>query len=103
MTLAIKSLSLFELICDYPYIKLVMNKKIEKMVVAYNKYAIKHGYPDSTIQVDYVKKEVIGTFTPRHENTYHGFWGYIKNVIIAGHNGSLRADYDRIVEELKKL
>ncbi|WP_256387555.1 hypothetical protein [Prevotella sp. P3-122] len=28
---------------------------------------------------------------------------YIKNVIIAGHNGSLRADYDRIVEELKKL
>lgn len=80
-----------------------MNKKIEKMVVAYNKYAIKHGYPDSTIQVDYVKKEVIGTFTPRDENTYHGFWGYIKNVIIAGHNGSLRADYDRIVEELKKL
>ena len=40
-----------------------MNKKIEKMVAAYNKYAIKHGYPDSTIQVDYVKKEVIGTFT----------------------------------------
>ena len=73
------------------------------MVAAYNKYAIKHGYPDSTIQVDYARKEVIGTFTPRDENTYHSFWGYIKTAIIAGHNGSLRADYDRIVEELKKL
>ena len=50
-----------------------MNKKIEKMVAAYNKYAIKHGYPDSTIQVDYARKEVIGTFTPRDENTNHGF------------------------------
>lgn len=80
-----------------------MNKKIEKMVTAYNKYAIKHGYPDSTIQVDYVKKEVIGSFVPRDENTYHGCWGFFMNAIIAGHNGSLRADYNRIVEELKTL
>ena len=40
-----------------------MNKKIEKMVSAYNKYAIKHGYQNSVIQVDYENKKVIGTFS----------------------------------------
>ena len=78
-----------------------MNKKIEKMVSAYNKYTIKHGYQNSVIQVDYENKKVIGTFCPRDENTYHGFWGWLKNAVIAGHNASLQADYNKIVRAIK--
>lgn len=75
-------------------------KKIEKMVTAYNKYASKHGY--STIKVDYTKNEIIGTFIPKNDNVHKGFWGYFKNLIIAGHNASLQADYNEIVDTLKK-
>ena len=78
-------------------------EKIEKMLAAYNKYALKHGYPTSTVEVDYEKKEVIGTFTPRDENTYSGFKGFFKNMMIAGHNGSLAEDYKNIVKAVKKL
>ena len=81
-----------------------MNKeKIEKMVDAYNKYAIKHGYDDSTIEVDYEKKEIHGQFVPKDTNTHKGFFGTFKNANIAGHNESLRADFGRIVEALNEL
>lgn len=76
-------------------------RKIEKMVASYNRYAIKHGYSHATIEVDYEKKEVKGIFIPRDEDTYSGFFGFFRNLMIAGHNGSLQADYDRIVRELE--
>lgn len=76
-------------------------KKIEKMVKAYNDYAKKRNY--DVIKVDYENKKVIGDFTPKNENSYSGFFGYFKNVMIAGHNASLKADLEKIKEELNKL
>lgn len=76
-------------------------KKIEKMVADYNKYATKHGYP--TIILDVENKKIIGEFVPRDENEHKGFFGVFKNAIIAGHNASMKADYVKIVEEIKKV
>ncbi len=76
-------------------------RKLEKMVKAYNKYATKHGY--STIEVDYENKKVIGEFTPRSDEGYNGFVGFLKKVNIAGHNESMRCDYQRIVKRLEEL
>ncbi len=76
-------------------------KKIEKMVKAYNKYATKHGYP--TIEIDFDNKKIIGEYVPRSTEGYSGFFGYLKAVNTAGHNESMRCDYQRIVEELSKL
>ena len=78
-------------------------KEIEKMVRAYNRYAVRHGYPTSVIEVDYEKRQVIGTFTPRDENACTGFAGFVRNAVTAGHNASLQADYNRIVEAVKSL
>lgn len=76
-------------------------KKIEKMVADYNKYATKHGYP--TIMLDIENKKIIGEYVPRDENEHSGFFGIFKNAIIAGHNASMKADYAKIVEEIKKV
>lgn len=78
-------------------------KKIERMVKAYNRYAVRHGYPTSVIEVDYENRRVTGTFTPRDENAFSGFIGFFRNAITAGHNASLKADYERIVEAVKCL
>ncbi len=71
------------------------------MVASYNNYATRHGY--STIQIDYDNLQLIGQFTPRDENTHKGFIGYLKNVLIAGHNGYLQADYNKIVKRLEEI
>ena len=76
-------------------------KKIEKMVKAYNKYAMKHGY--QTIEVDYVNKKVIGEFVPKDTKCYSGFIGFFKAIDTAGHNESMKSDYQRIVDELSKI
>lgn len=78
-------------------------KKIERMVKVYNRYAVRHGYPTSVIEVDYENRKVIGTFTPRDENAFSGFIGFFRNAMTAGHNASLKADYERIVEAVKCL
>lgn len=75
-------------------------KKIDKMVDAYNKCALKHGYP--TIKVDYEKRVIIGEFVPKDENQHKGFIGYFKNLNTTGWNASLSADYKRIEKELAK-
>ena len=80
-----------------------MKAKIEQMVAAYNKYATKHGYEDSTVEIDYENRKIIGTFTPKDVNAHSGFSGFFKNAATAGHNESLRADYERIAEALKEL
>lgn len=76
-------------------------KKIEKMVAAYNRYAAKHGF--STISVDYANCKIIGEFTPKNEDQFSGFWGFFKNMNIAGQNGYLKGDYEKIEKALKKL
>lgn len=78
-------------------------KKIERMVKAYNRYAVRHAYPASVIEVDYENKKVIGKFTPRDENACTGFIGFFRNAMTTGHNASLKADYERIVEAVKCL
>lgn len=75
-------------------------KKIEKMVDAYNKCALKHGYP--TIKVDYEKREIIGEFVPKDEYQYKGFIGFFKNCRTAAWNGSMSEDYKKIEKKLKK-
>lgn len=78
-----------------------MNKvKIEKMVSAYNNFAVKHDYPN--ISVDYEDKKIIGEFVPKDDNKYNGIIGFFKNANIAGNNASLKADYNKIKKELKK-
>lgn len=74
-------------------------KKIEKMVASYNKYAAAHGH--STISIDWEKRQIVGAFTPRDEHEHTGFVGFFKNMMTAGHNESLRADFAKIEKALK--
>ena len=52
---------------------------------------------------DIENKKIIGEYVPRDENEHGGFFGIFKNAVIAGHNASMKADYAKIVEEIKKV
>lgn len=73
-------------------------KTLDEMIEAYNKYAMKHNYDT----IAFVNGELIGEFTPKDEHVYSGFIGFFKNLITVYHNGYLKGEYDKIIEEINK-
>lgn len=73
-------------------------KTLDKMIEAYNKYAMKHNYDT----IGLTNGGLIGEFTPKDEHAYSGFVGFFKNLVTVYRNGYLKGDYDKIIEELNK-